>query len=36
VRATQWSPPQEFGAVSTVPFTAIAADSTGITVGNWT
>ena len=31
-----FSPTSEFGAVQTFPFNAVTADSTGITVDNWT
>lgn len=32
----EFSPGEEFGSVASFPFSAIAADSAGITVGNWT
>lgn len=36
VTISQWSPENTRGSVSTIPFTALAADAAGITVGNWT
>lgn len=33
---TQFSPSSEFGAVMSFPFVAVANDSAGISVGNWT
>lgn len=36
VRITSFAPSSEFGAAMTFPFNAVPADSTGITVDNWT
>lgn len=35
-RIPEFSPSSTFGDVMSFPFSAVAADSTGITVGNWT
>lgn len=32
----EWSPSNTRGSASTTPFSALTADATGITVGNWT